>query len=458
MANCGTASKGDLPPSADSKHGTMPQQQLIGPRSRALFAAAQKVIPGGVNSPVRAWSRLGGKPPIIESGEGAWVTDADGRRYVDYVLSWGPLLHGHANPKVLRAVTEAAAKGLSFGAPTAGETELAKLLCSAFPGMQRVRMVNSGTEATMSALRLARAATGRDLIIKCDGCYHGHADHLLVAAGSGAATFGSPDSAGVPQAFAEHTLVVPFNDLKAMTACMRKNRNRIAAIIVEPVAGNMGFVPPAAAYLKGLRELCSKYGSLLIFDEVMTGFRVAWGGYQRIAKVRPDLTCLGKVIGGGMPAAAYGGAAAVMKHLAPEGACYQAGTLSGNPVAVAAGLANLKLAQKSDFYQTQNKRLQKLTNGLKKLADKHEVGFQIGSIGTMWGFFFSDKPVLNFADSAQANHEQWAVFVREMLLGGVNMAPSPFEAAFWSSVHGAKEVRHTLSVADRAFAAAAACS
>ena len=312
-------------------------RSLTGRRSQAAFTEARKSIPGGVNSPVRAWSRLGGQPPIIDHGEGAWLTDVDGKAYVDYVLSWGPLILGHSHPKVVKAVTEAAARGLSFGAPTKAETELAELICSAFPGMQQVRLVNSGTEATMSALRLARAATGRDLIIKCDGCYHGHADYLLVAAGSGAATFGQPDSAGVPAAFAEHTLVVPYNDVAAVEKILKKHKRRVAAVIVEPVAGNMGMVAPNKGYLAGLRAATKAAGTLLVFDEVMTGFRTAWGGYQTLSKVKPDLTCLGKVIGGGMPVGAYGGSRSVMKLLAPAGPCYQAGTLSGNPVSVAAG-------------------------------------------------------------------------------------------------------------------------
>ena len=433
----------------------MASTQIPGPRSQRAFNAARKRIPGGVNSPVRAWARLGGKPVVIKQGAGAWITDLDDKHYVDLVLSWGPLLHGHAHPKVIKAVTAAAAKGLSFGAPTAAETTIAELLCKALPGMQRVRMVNSGTEATMSALRLARAATGRDLIIKCDGCYHGHADHLLVAAGSGAATFGEPDSAGVPADFAAHTLVVPFNDVKAVEQLLRKHRQRVAAVIVEPVAGNMGLVPPLPGYLKGLRDACSAAGTLLIFDEVMTGFRTAWGGYQRIARVKPDLTCLGKVIGGGMPAAAYGGRKDVMQLLAPEGPCYQAGTLSGNPIAVAAGLATLQLAQRSGFYERVGRRFAKVISGMVQLAQRHGVPFQATSIGTMGGWFFNDRPVTNFAEAAASNMEQWAAFTRTLLSQGVNVAASPFEACFYSSVHGRAESLHILSAAEAAFAAAA---
>ena len=437
----------------------MPQKQhtqLVGPRSQKAFSDAQKHIPGGVNSPVRAWSRLGGQPPLIDHGEGAWLYDIDGKAYVDYVLSWGPLIHGHAHPKVLDAVSKAAAKGLSFGAPTTAETELAQLVSGAFVGMEQVRFVNSGTEATMSALRLARAATGRELIVKCDGCYHGHADYLLVAAGSGAATFGQPDSAGVPAAFAEKTLVAPYNDLPAMEHLFKKHRNKIAALIIEPAAGNMGMVLPDKGYLKGLRKLCSTAGTLLIFDEVMTGFRSAWGGYQNVCKVRPDLTCLGKVIGGGMPVGAYGGKRSVMKYLAPAGPCYQAGTLSGNPVAVAAGLCTLRLAKQSSFYTTQSKRLSTVIAAMHKLADKYEVPFQTNQTGIMWGYFISDKPVRNFADAAACDMDSWAIFCRTLLTEGVNVAPSPFEAAFWSGAHNAVTKKHTLAAADKAFAAVAA--
>jgi glutamate-1-semialdehyde 2,1-aminomutase len=428
---------------------------LIGKKSQRLFGEAAQWIPGGVNSPVRAWSRLGGNPVLIDHGHGSQIWDVDERQYTDYVLSWGPLIHGHAHPKVVQAVCDAAAKGLSFGAPTTHETALAKLLCEALPSCEQVRMVNSGTEATMSALRLARAATGRDLIIKCDGCYHGHADHLLVAAGSGAATFGNPDSAGVPAAFAEKTLVVPYNDLKAMDKMLKAHRKQVAAIIIEPLAGNMGFVQPNDGYLQGLRDLATKHGALLIFDEVMTGFRTAWGGYQVHCGVTPDLTCLGKVIGGGMPAAAYGGKREVMSLLAPKGPCYQAGTLSGNPVAVAAGFANLKLASAASFYPRQEKRLNKLIAGLRKRAEQVGLPFQAGAVGTMWGYFFADKTVTNFAEAAAAHMERWRAFIRVMYAKGVYLAPSPFEAAFWSSAHSNEDVAHTLQAAEQAFAAAA---
>lgn len=421
---------------------------LAGPRSRRLFAAAKRVIPGGVNSPVRAFKRLGGQPLVLVKGSGAWVEDADGKRYVDYVLSWGPLLHGHAHPQVVKAVQRAAERGLGFGAPTPVEAEMAALLCKALPSMDQVRLVSSGTEATMSALRLARAATGRDLIIKCDGCYHGHADHLLVAAGSGCATLNQPDSTGVPAAFAALTLSVPYNDLTATERVFRKHRGRIAALIIEPVAGNMGLVLPDPGYLAGLRKLCTTHGALLVFDEVMTGFRTAWGGYQRVCGVRPDLTTLGKVIGGGLPVAAYGGRRDVMAHLAPLGGCYQAGTLSGNPVAVAAGLANLRLAAKAGFYDRQSRQVTKLIIGLRDLANRRGIPLQLSQAGTMWGFFFSDRPVRSFADALSSDTERWKTFCLAMFRQRVYLAPSPFEAAFWSSAHHAAEIRHTLAAAE----------
>ncbi len=425
---------------------------LVGTQSRALFRAAQKVIPGGVNSPVRAWKRLGGAPLMIANGNGAWLTDADGRRYVDYVLSWGPLLHGHAHPRVVAAITTAAKKGTSFGAPTGAETKLAEVIIGALPSIERVRLVNSGTEACMSALRVARAATGRELIVKCDGCYHGHADYLLVAAGSGCATLNTPDSAGVPAAFAERTLSVPFNDAAAMAQVFKKHRGRIAAVIIEPVAGNMGLVLPRPGYLQVLRELCSADGALLVFDEVMTGFRTAWGGFQRVCGVTPDLTCLGKVVGGGLPLAAYGGRADVMRQLAPEGPCYQAGTLSGNPVAVAAGRANLALAAKPKFYAQQADKLTALIDGLRLAAVKHGVSVQFAQAGTMWGFFFGDQSVTDFTSAAASDLDTWTRFTTGMIREGVYLAPSPFEAAFWSSAHGEREVRHTLRAAARVFA------
>ncbi len=423
-----------------------------GPRSRRLATAAAKVIPGGVNSPVRAFQRLGGVPPAIVRGRGAIIVDADGKRYIDYVLSWGPLLVGHAHPRVVAAVCAAAKRGLGFGATTPGEVELARLLVAALPGVDLVRLVSTGTEATMSALRVARAATGRDLVLKFDGCYHGHADHLLVAAGSGLATLGTPDSSGVPKAFAEQTLSVPYNDVDAVAAIFARHRGRIAAVIVEPVAGNMGLVLPRPGFLEALRQRCTADGALLVFDEVMTGFRTAWGGWQRVCGVRPDLTCLGKVIGGGLPVAAYGGRRDVMAHVAPLGACYQAGTLSGNPVAVAAGLATLKLARKPGFYRREAERLTALLVGLGERATRHGIALQLAQAGTMWGFFFADRPVRDFTAAQASDVERWRRFCARMLAQGVYLAPSPFESAFWSSAHGPREIAATLKAADRAFA------
>lgn len=424
-----------------------------GPKSRAVFSRSTKVIPGGVNSPVRAFKRLGGQPPVIDRGEGAWLIDVDGRRYVDYVCSWGPILLGHAHPAVVKAVTRAAAKGLSFGAPTTGELTMAQLLCKAVPGMQRVRLVSSGTEATMSALRVARAATGRTLVLKFDGCYHGHADHLLIAAGSGLATQGTPDSAGVPADFAKHTLSVPYNDHKAVERVVKRHGRELAAIIVEPVAGNMGLVLPQPGFLEGLRALATRCGALLIFDEVMTGFRVGWGTWATVSGITPDLTCLGKVIGAGTPMAAYGGRRDIMANLAPEGACYQAGTLSGNPLAVAAGLAQLTLAAKPGFYNRVATRLTRLISGLRDRAANAGVAIQFAQAGTMWGFFLGDRPVTDFASAAASDVDRWARFANVMLAKGVYLAPSPFEAAFISAAHGPREIAHTWAAAEEAFAA-----
>ena len=424
-------------------------------QSKALFDRALGLIPGGVNSPVRAFGAVGGQPPFIAEASGARVRDADGRDYIDYVCSWGAVILGHAAPAVVHAVQQAAARGLSFGAPTAAEVELADTLCRLVPGMERVRLVNSGTEATMSALRLARAATGRDLIIKCAGCYHGHVDYLLVAAGSGAATFGQPDSAGVPSAFAACTLVAPYNDAAAIERLLRRHRRRVAAVIIEPLAGNMGYVEPRPGYLQALRRACTAAGTLLIFDEVMTGFRVGWGGMQTLVGVRPDLTCLGKVIGGGLPVGAYGGARDLMRLLAPLGPCYQAGTLSGNPVAVAAGLATLRLASRPGFHDRLGRRLDRLISGMKGLARRHRVPFQVGRTGSMWGWFFHDRPVHDYAEAERSDQAAWRRFTAHLLDHGVNVAPSPFEAAFFSAAHGAAEIRLSLAAMDGAFAAAA---
>lgn len=420
---------------------------MAGPKSRKLFARAKKVIPGGVNSPVRAFKAVGGSPPFLVSGKGARVTDADGRSYVDYVGSWGPLIVGHAHPAVLRAVREAAAQGTSFGAPTEREVELAERVCEALPSVQKVRFVSSGTEATMSALRLARAATGRKLILKFDGCYHGHADALLVGAGSGVATLGIPGSPGVPEEFARLTLQVPYNDLDAVESAFKKHRGQIACVIVEPVAGNMGMIPPEPGFLRGLREVCDQHGALLIFDEVMTGFRVAWGGAQRRFRVRPDVTCLGKVVGGGLPAAAYGGRRDLMRQIAPEGPVYQAGTLSGNPLATAAGLATLELLAKPGTYEALEERTRQLTEGLVAIAADCGVEFTTVHLGGMFGFFFHPGPVRNFDDAKKANPARFRRFFAEMLARGVQLAPSSFEAGFVSTAHRSREIAETLDAA-----------
>jgi len=411
---------------------------------------AMTSIPGGVNSPVRAWQRLGGMPLVIRSGQGAYLTDADGRRYLDYVLSWGPLLHGHAAPRVVRAVRAAARLGMGFGAPTRAETTMAELLRGALPGLDLVRLVSSGTEACMSALRVARAATGRSLVLKCDGCYHGHADPLLVAAGSGCATLNTPDSSGVPAAFAASTLSMPFNDLPAASAVFARHGRDLAALIIEPVAGNMGLVLPQPGYLEGLRTLCSAHGTLLIFDEVMTGFRAAWGGWQVAAGIVPDLTCLGKVIGGGLPVAAYGGRRDLMERLAPLGDCYQAGTLSGNPVALAAGLATLALARPRGFYPRHAARLSGMLQGIAAQARARGIALQLSQAGLMWGFCFSDTPVRSLADAQASDLERWRRFTVSMLKSRIYLAPSPFEAAFFSSAHGPRDVAATLRATARA--------
>jgi glutamate-1-semialdehyde 2,1-aminomutase len=424
-------------------------------KSAALMRRAKRRIPGGVNSPVRAYGAVGGTPPFIARGKGAYVTDEDGNRFIDYVGSWGPLILGHAHPVVLRAVREAAAKGTSFGAPTRLEVELAEQVCAALPSLERVRFVSSGTEATMSALRLARGATGRRRILKFEGCYHGHADALLVAAGSGVATLGIPGSPGVPPEFVSLTLSVPYNDLAATRAAFRRFGAEIACVIVEPVAGNMGCVPPLPGFLEGLRSLCDEYGALLVFDEVMTGFRVAWGGAQGLYGVRPDLTCLGKVVGGGLPAAAYGGRAELMAEIAPEGPVYQAGTLSGNPLAMAAGLATLERLRARGCYETLAARSAALTEGLSARAAEAGVPFSTAAVGGMFGFFFHPGPVRSFDEARKSHAARFRRFFHAMLEGGVYLAPSAYEAGFVSLAHGPREIEATLAASRRAFAQAA---
>ena len=417
-------------------------------RSEAWFTRAQKVIPGGVNSPVRAFRGVGGIPRFIERGQGSHIFDTDGNSYVDYVCSWGPLLLGHRPPCVIDALAEVLAVGTSFGAPTEREVQLAELIARAVPSMDMVRLVNSGTEATMSALRLARGFTGRDLVIKFEGCYHGHVDSLLVKGGSGMATLGIADSAGVPKAFAETTISVPFNSLAAVEKAFTDRGSQIAAVIVEPVVGNMGCVPPAAGFLEGLRELTSRHGSLLIFDEVMTGFRLALGGAQERFGIRPDLTTLGKIIGGGLPMAAYGGRADIMKKVAPLGAVYQAGTLSGNPLAVTAGLAMLRyLIAHPEVYDILEARAAQLT------AVRHP-GITVNRVGSMFTFFFCDGPVTDWESAKKCDTARFAKFFRFLLERGVYLAPSQFEAGFVSAAHTAQDVQATVDAAQEFFNAA----
>lgn len=421
-------------------------------RNHTLFEQSQKVIPGGVNSPVRAFKSVGGVPRFFTRGAGARVWDADGREYIDYVGSWGPAILGHAHPDVVKAVQEKAALGLSFGAPTEIELEMAELLVSLLPGFEKVRLVSSGTEATMSAIRLARGFTGRSKIIKFEGCYHGHADFLLVKAGSGALTFGNPTSAGVPADVAAQTLVLDYNDLAGVERTLEKIGSEIAAIIVEPVAGNMNLIQPAAGFLEGLRELCTKHGVVLIFDEVMTGFRVGPQGAQGLYGIVPDLTTLGKVIGGGMPVGAFGGRRDIMDRLAPVGPVYQAGTLSGNPVAVAAGLATLKATRAPGFYESLAARTLSLVEGLAQAACEAGETFSAASVGGMFGVYFSAMPPRSYAEVMACDKDRFNRFFHAMIQEGVYLAPSAFEAGFVSAAHGETEIKATVEAAKRAFA------
>ncbi|MBL6691157.1 MAG: glutamate-1-semialdehyde 2,1-aminomutase [Pseudomonadales bacterium] len=423
-------------------------------RSETLFEDARKHIPGGVNSPVRAFSRVGGQPLFIKSGEGAYLTDEDGNRYIDYIGSWGPMILGHANPKVVNAVKDVMEKGLSFGAPTELETRVAEKITSMLPSMDQVRMVNSGTEATMSAIRVARGFTGRDKIVKFEGCYHGHSDSLLVKAGSGALTLGEPDSLGVPASFAQHTLTLEYNNADQVKALFNDKGSQIAAIIIEPIAGNMGCVPPVPGFLETLREVCDQHGSLLIFDEVMTGFRVARNSAQGLYGIKPDLTTLGKIIGGGMPVGAFGGRGDVMSVVAPLGGVYQAGTLSGNPIAMQAGLSTLEQLDSDDFYAALDTQSGKLVDGLQSLADEAGIPFSTNRVGSMFGFFFTAaNPVTSFNQVMNADSNMFNDFFHSMLKGGVNLAPSPFESGFVSAAHGDQEIDATLEAARAAFKA-----
>ncbi|MBP9806284.1 MAG: glutamate-1-semialdehyde 2,1-aminomutase [Candidatus Accumulibacter sp.] len=422
-------------------------------RSQQLFERAQQHIPGGVNSPVRAFRSVGGTPRFFAAGSGSRVIDVDGQSYLDYVGSWGPLILGHAHPEVVAAVQQAALKGLSFGAPTEGEVEMAELLCALMPSLEMVRLVSSGTEATMSAIRLARGFTGRDLLIKFEGCYHGHSDSLLVKAGSGMLTFGNPSSGGVPADFVRHTLVLDYNDSAGLAAAFAEHGSRIAAVIVEAVAGNMNLIAPCPEFLRSMRELCSRHGSVLIFDEVMTGFRVGPRGGQGLYGVTPDLTTLGKVIGGGMPVGAFGGRREIMARIAPLGPVYQAGTLSGNPVAVAAGLATLRLLQADGFYALLAQRSRQLTDGLAAAASKHGIAFSAQSIGGMFGLYFRSACPQSYAEVMECDTQAFSRFFHAMLDAGHYFAPSAFEAGFVSMAHSEADIAATLAAADAAFSA-----
>ena len=422
-------------------------------RSASLFEQAQQHIPGGVNSPVRAFAGVGGTPLFFKHAAGAYVTDEVDKRYVDYIGSWGPMILGHCHPDVIAAVRAQLEHGLSYGAPTALEVEMADLICSIVPTMDMVRMTSSGTEATMSAIRLARGYTGRDSIIKFEGCYHGHSDSLLVKAGSGALTLGVPSSPGVPAAFAKHTITLPFNDIDAVASYLAEHGNDIACIIVEPVAGNMNCVPPVPGFLEGLREQCDKHGVVLIFDEVMTGFRVSLGGAQGLYGITPDLTTFGKIIGGGMPVGCFGGKKEIMSHIAPLGPVYQAGTLSGNPLAMAAGLTTLKLISRPGFHDELTEYTARLLQGLQERADAAGIPFTTTQAGGMFGLYFTErKNITSFEDATNCNIEHFKQFFHLMLEGGVYLAPSAFEAGFSSIALGDTEMKITLDAAENAFA------
>jgi glutamate-1-semialdehyde 2,1-aminomutase len=420
-------------------------------KSLHLFGQAQKLIPGGVNSPVRAFQSVGGTPLFIQRAQGPYLYDVDGNRYIDYVGSWGPLVMGHAHPRVVAAIKKVAGLGTSFGAPNPHEIELARLIQKFYPSLEKIRMVNSGTEAVMGALRLARAFTKRDKIIKFEGCYHGHSDSLLVKAGSGALTFGVPTSAGVPADFVRHTLTAPFNDLSAVETLFHSNPDSIAAVIVEPVVGNSGVILPQKGFLEGLREVTTRFGSLLIFDEVMTGFRVALGGAQERFQIRPDLTTLGKVIGGGLPVGAFGGRAEIMNLLAPLGPVYQAGTLSGNPLAMVAGIETIKLITAKGVFKKLEETTRRLAEGLQKIAQETSVSVQVPHIGGMLSLFFSKKPVTDLHSAMKSDTARFSRFFHALLKRGIYLPPSAFEAWFVSAAHSKKEIEKTLDSVHEAF-------
>lgn len=419
--------------------------------SASLFAQAQKYIPGGVNSPVRAFKSVGGNPRFIKRAKGSRVFDADGNEYIDYVGSWGPMILGHCHPKVVEAVQAAAAAGASFGAPTETEIELAALVCEAYPNIEQVRMVSSGTEATMSAIRLARGFTGRDKILKFEGCYHGHADSLLVKAGSGLATQGEPTSPGVPADFAKHTLTATYNNLESVAALVAEHSDKLACIIVEPIAGNMGCVPPTTEFLAGLRHICDRTGIVLIIDEVMTGFRVAYGGAQERFGVYADLVTLGKIIGGGLPVGAFGGKQKIMQHLAPVGEVYQAGTLSGNPLAMSAGIATLQLIREEGFYQQIEEKSAYLERGLLEVANDSSLKTCWQRVGGMFTLFFNPGPVTNFNEALQSDTELFSRYFNGMLDAGINLGPSQFEAGFMSGAHSKEDLDQTIEAAQKVF-------
>jgi len=425
-------------------------------QNEQLFNRAQKTIPGGVNSPVRAFRQVGGVPRFIARAEGPYFWDADGKRYIDLIMSWGPMIVGHANSEVVEAVQRAATQSFSYGAPTAQEIDLAERICELMPAIEQIRLVSSGTEATMSALRLARGFTNRDLIIKFEGCYHGHADSLLVKAGSGLLTFAdstknAPSSGGVPQDLVKHTLVLPYNDVNALEEAFKRHGNQIAALIVEPIAGNMNLIRASTEFVRAVRALTQQHGSVLIYDEVMTGFRVALGGVQSLHGIEPDLTCLGKVMGGGMPMAAFGGKREIMSKLAPLGNVYQAGTLSGNPVAVAAGAKTLEIISRPGFFECLTEQTKKLMSGLKQEADQAKIPFAVDSVGGMFGFYFSDKVPSSYEEVTKTDIERFKRFFHAMLEEGVYLAPSAFEAGFTSIVHDNGVVDQIISAARKSF-------